>query len=104
MKVSDINQKNNLLQKVVQAHSTHSAEKNLKPGESEGKTASGDKVEFSARSREMQKIHEVLRTVPEVRSEKVAKLKKQIEDGQYRVDSDAIAEKIIKESLLDLIK
>lgn len=103
MKVSDINQKN-LLQNVGQAHSTQSAEQNQKPGEVGAKAASGDRVEFSARSREMQKIYEALQTTPDIRSEKVAEIKKRIEEGQYRVDSETLAEKIIKESLLDLIK
>ncbi|MDI6761921.1 MAG: flagellar biosynthesis anti-sigma factor FlgM [Thermodesulfobacteriota bacterium] len=104
MKVSDINQKNNMLQNVGQANSTHPPEKNQKPGEADAKTASGDRVEFSTRSREMQKIYEVLQTTPEVRSDKVSEIKKRIEDGQYRVDSETLAEKIIKESILDLIK
>jgi len=103
MKVSDINQKN-MLQNVGQAHSTHPPEKNQKPGEADAKTASGDRAEFSARSREMQKIYEVLQTTPEVRSDKVSEIKSRIEDGRYRVDSETLAEKIIKESILDLIK
>lgn len=103
MKVSDINQKN-MLQNVGQAHSAQSAEKHQKPGEANAKAHSGDRVEFSARSREMQKIYEVLQSAPDVRSEKVSEIRKRIEEGQYRVDSDALAEKIIKESLLDLIK
>jgi len=31
-------------------------------------------------------------------------LKKRIEEGQYEVDSEALAEKMIKESILDLVK
>lgn len=103
MKITDINQKN-LFQNVGQAHSAQPAEKNQKPGEADSGTRSGDRVEFSARSREMQKIYEILQKTPDVRSEKVAEIKRRIEEGQYRVDSEALAEKIIKESLLDLIK
>lgn len=104
MKVSDINQKNSVLANIHQAHSNPSVEKNQKSGEAEARTASGDRVEFSARSREMQKIYEVLRAAPDVRSDKVSEIRKQIEEGRYRVDSDTLAEKIIKESLLDLIE
>jgi len=103
MKVVDINQKN-LLQNVTQAHSAPLAEKPQKPGEVEGKMSSGDRVEFSARSKEMQKIYEVLQASPDVRSEKVADLKRRIEEGRYRVDSEAVAEKIIRESLLDVME
>ncbi|MBM4339171.1 MAG: flagellar biosynthesis anti-sigma factor FlgM [Deltaproteobacteria bacterium] len=104
MKISDIHQKSNVLQNVGQANSTHPAEKNQKSGEKDAKTVSRDRVEFSARSREMQKIYEVLQTTPEVRTEKISDLKKRIEDGQYRVDSEILAEKIVKESILDLIE
>lgn len=104
MKVFDIDHKNNMLQNVGQANPAHPPEKNQKPGELEEKTATGDRVEFSARSREMQKIYEVLQTTPEVRSDKISELRKRIEDGRYHVDSETLAEKIIKESILDLIK
>ncbi len=103
MKVVDISQKN-LLQNVTQAHSPPLAEKPQKPGEVEGKTSSGDRVEFSARSKEMQKIYEILQASPDVRSEKVADLKRRIEEGRYRVDSEGVAEKIIRESLLDVME
>ncbi len=104
MKVSDIHQKNGVLANIRQAHSNPSVEKNQKPEKVEAGTTSGDRVEFSARSREMQKIYEVLRAAPDMRSDKVSEIRKQIEEGRYRVDSETLAEKIIKESLLDLIK
>jgi negative regulator of flagellin synthesis FlgM len=103
MKVSDINQKNSMLQNVGQANSTHPPEKKQKPGEADAKTASGDRVEFSARSREMQKIYEVLQTTPETRAEKVSSLKKLIEEGKYEVKSEDIADKMIKQGILELI-
>ncbi len=103
MKISDIHQKN-LLQQVGNTPSPNPNDKQLKLGEAEAKSISGDRVEFSARSREMQKIYEVLQATPDVRAEKVAELKRQIETGQYEVDSEALAEKILRESLLDLIK
>lgn len=103
MKISDIHQKN-LLPNVGQPPSANPAEKNQKPDEAQAKATSGDRVEFSARSREMQKIYEVLQTTPDVRAEKVSELKKLIEEGRYQVKSDELAEKMIRESLLDLIK
>ncbi len=103
MKISDIHQKD-LLQNVGQSPSANPAEKNQKLNETEAQNVSGDRVEFSARSREMQKIYEVLQRTPDVRSEKVSELKRLIEEGRYRVKSDDLAEKIIRDSLLDLIK
>ncbi len=103
MKISEINQHKPILQTVDQTHSAKSNEKIQKPGQVAPDSPSGDRVEFSSRSKEMQKIYETLKNTPEVRSEKVDDLKNRINKGQYQVDSEAIAEKIIKESILDLI-
>lgn len=103
MKVSDVNPKN-LLQNVDPTHSSSPPEKNQKPEEAGVKNDSVDRVELSSRSKELQKIYEVLKSTPEVRLEKVAELKKRIEEGRYHVESDALAQKILKESLLDLVK
>lgn len=102
MKISDIHQKNPL-HNVGQSQSPQQAEKSPKSGESEARASFEDRVEFSARSKEMQKIYEVLRSTPDVRSERIAELKREIEMGRYHVKSEALAEKMLKESLLDLI-
>ncbi len=64
---------------------------------------SEDTVEISSRSREMQKIREVFEASPDVRTEKVASLKKLIEEGAYEIDNNRLAEKMIQKSILDLI-
>ena len=48
------------------------------------------------------RIHEArakLDEIPDVREEKVAELKKQIQDGTYQVDTEKTAEKLLKEQL-----
>ena len=50
----------------------------------------------------MNKIHEVLNATPDVRTEKVEALKKQVESGQYEVNSNSLAEKMLKEFLFDM--
>jgi negative regulator of flagellin synthesis FlgM len=104
MKVIDIRQQSNRMSDINPADSSNQAEKQRLSQKVEDKSLSPDKVELSAQSKEMQKIHEVLQTTPDVRAEKVAALKKRIEEGQYEVDSEALAEKMIKESILDLVK
>ena len=49
------------------------------------------------------KIKEVLKETPEIRAEKVETLKKAIWAGTYEIESEKIAEKMINESLLDII-
>ena len=106
MKISDIQQQANAMQYVNQANQQNPPEKKqtLQEADDRSKPSSTDKVELSAESKEMQKIYEVLKSTPDVRAEKVSELKKQVQEGSYQVDSGAVAEKMIKDSLLDLIK
>ena len=41
--------------------------------------------------------------LPDVRQDKVAKLRKQIEQGSYKVDADRIAERMLEEALKDIL-
>jgi len=62
-----------------------------------------DRVEISRRSREVQKVREVVESVPDIRDARVNEVKKAIEDGTYNVRGEAIAEDILKRSLIDII-
>jgi negative regulator of flagellin synthesis FlgM len=64
-----------------------------------------DTVVISDSAKRIQEAQAQLETIPEVRSEKVAEIKRRIEDGTYEIKPDKIAEKMIRESLLnDLFK
>ncbi|UCF94626.1 MAG: flagellar biosynthesis anti-sigma factor FlgM [Desulfobacterales bacterium] len=67
-----------------------------KPANSTVKT---DKVEISETAKRMQEAKKQLEALPEVRKEKVAELKNQIENGTYERDAEKIADKMLKESL-----
>ncbi len=69
------------------------------PERGEGK----ERVELSARAKEVLKAKRLLETVPEVRVGKVARLKRAIEEGTYEVPSREIADKMLREALLDQI-
>ncbi len=60
----------------------------------------GDRVELSAKAKEMQAAREALKQMPDTDDEKVALIKKQLKDGTYKVDSKKIASKMVDESLL----
>ena len=62
-----------------------------------------DTVVLSPQARRIQEARKLLNSVPDIRGEKVAQIKAHIEDGTYHVDGEKVAEKIIKESLLDEI-
>lgn len=49
------------------------------------------------------KILQIVRDTPDVRQDKVAKLRKQIEQGRYKVDADQVAERMLGEGLQDIL-
>jgi negative regulator of flagellin synthesis FlgM len=60
-----------------------------------------DRLEISARSREISHLNELIQSTPDIREEKVAAVRREIESGTYNVKAEKIAEKIIGGNLLD---
>ena len=60
-----------------------------------------DSVELSKTAKELQTARKLMEQVPEIRTDKVAHLKAQIENGTFEIDPDKLAEKLIKESLFN---
>ncbi len=60
--------------------------------------APGDKVDLSAHSRTAQQAARALKQMPEVRSDLVEKVRTEIENGTYRVDSEKTAGSMLKEA------
>lgn len=60
----------------------------------------GDKVVLSPQARQLQEAREMYDALPDIRSEKVSDLKKQIMDGTYEMNSGRVAWKMIQESLM----
>jgi len=58
-------------------------------------SAGADQLELSSRAEEIRTARAALAQTPEVRADKVAELKAQIEAGTYRVDADKVAERIL---------
>lgn len=74
-----------------------------KPGEKNksarlsGKPDSADKVDLSVNAKELGDIMSAVNRLPEVRTEKVAGIRGQINSGKYDVDPVEIARKMIDE-------
>jgi negative regulator of flagellin synthesis FlgM len=85
--------------KVTSAH----PKKGEKAHETEARhhvAASGDaKAEISAKGKEFAKAKAIANNAPDVREEKIAALKKRIAEGHYKVDADAIADRMVDEHL-----
>ena len=62
--------------------------------------ASAAKVDLSPRAQDMKRIKEIAMAAPEVNAEKVAKFQKLIDEGKYKVDANAVADKMVDEHLL----
>ena len=101
MKVNDLSQGSNQIQYVNQSNPQDkpSAAQDVK-----NKEGLVDKVELSAESKELKKINDVLEMTPDVRADRVAELKKQIQEDRYQVDSEAVAGKMIDQTIIDLVK
>lgn len=61
-----------------------------------------ERVELSSRAKEIRQIRALLANAPDIREEQVMALKRQIEDGSYRVQPAEIAQKMIGEALIDI--
>ena len=65
------------------------------------RTGKQDQATFSSRAEEIEKALQLIANLPEVRDDKVARLRKQIADGTFEVSAEKVAEKIISEAQLD---
>ena len=55
------------------------------------------KVELSPRVQDIKKIKELAKNSPDVDVDKVARFKQMIDEGKYKVDAKAVAEKMVDE-------
>ena len=62
------------------------------------------RVEISEESKEAQRVAELARATLEVRQEKVEALREKIEAGEYKVDSQKVADKMLRQLLSELIR
>jgi len=65
------------------------------------KIQSDDKVLISERAAEISRIKKALEDSGHIRSIKIESLKKDIEKGTYNIKGELIAEKAVRESILD---
>lgn len=63
-------------------------------------SSNADSVFLSAEAQSLGKVEAAITATPDVNSEKVAAVRSAIESGQYRVDPQAIAEKIANQDPL----
>jgi len=102
MKISEINSQADTTQYVEQAEKSKQAEKNQTVQTQEAQNQQTDRVDLSDQSKEMKKIYTAQQMAPDIRTDQVNEVKKAIEENRYQVDSEGVAEKMIKESIFEL--
>ena len=68
---------------------------------SSGEQSVSDRFELSARNGEIAHLNELIQSIPDIREDKVEKVRQELENGTYNVKADKIAEKILQDNLLD---
>ena len=102
MKISEINSQAETTQYVEQAEKSKQAEKNQPAQTQKAQNQQTDRVDLSDQSKEMKKIYTAQQMAPDIRTEKVDQVKKSIDENRYQVDTKAVAEKMIQESIFEL--
>lgn len=69
--------------------------------QSKAATKASDKMEFSQEGKSVLTALQTVKSLPEVRPERVAALKEAVKSGTYSVSSDAVAEKLIDSGIFD---
>jgi negative regulator of flagellin synthesis FlgM len=57
------------------------------------------KTDISAKAKDFSKAYSVAASTPDVREDKIAEIKKRLAEGTYKVDNDAVADKMISEHM-----
>jgi negative regulator of flagellin synthesis FlgM len=68
------------------------------PKPDQGVRPASDSVEISDLSRELSRARQAVDAAPDVRADKVAAIKKRIEDGTYTVSPELLARKLLESS------
>ena len=99
MKVDSQRSLVNLEAYVKRAQESGGVDQSLQHGQE--KASPTEKVKLSHRARDIQKIREIVEATPEIRTDKVGQLKREIETGTYSVNAEKVAERMLRESLID---
>jgi negative regulator of flagellin synthesis FlgM len=108
MKIDDrvinysINQ--NLPKSIPDETSSVESKRSKESAQPESKTAleQDSVVHFSKASKEAQRIREVIAAQPDFREDKVAELKARIAAGEYSIHNDAVADKLVNDTIDEL--
>ncbi len=64
-------------------------------------TEAKDSLSLSGDAKAVNEVRDLLKYIPEVRQERIDELKKAIENGEYKVDGQKVAEKMLQRMGVD---
>jgi flagellar biosynthesis anti-sigma factor FlgM len=97
------NERTRLLETVLLGLKKTDRKASVRPSNREGEVNPTDHVEISGEAKDYQQLNQLIGSLPEVRADRVAALQEKIEAGTYHPQSEAIAEKLVRSTLLDTI-
>jgi negative regulator of flagellin synthesis FlgM len=98
--------KNKLVQDKSRVNDKASAKTDGGNADSSGKSSavgsgSSEQIALSSKAREIQKASELAKSAPDIRVDKVERIKQAIADGSFRVDSKDLAGKMLRDVLTE---
>lgn len=66
-----------------------------------GPVAGGEQIALSAKAKGIQKALETVLATPDIRTEKINRIKTEIAEGRFQINSEKVAEKILNELLTE---
>lgn len=70
---------------------------NVKTEQTSSSSAGSEQIALSSKAKVIQKAHEVIRNSSDIRTEKVNALKERIQNNDYHVSSEKLAEAVLQE-------
>ena len=99
---NELRVKNKTIQDRIKVTGKGSAKKGANVSSSGAKGAQGtEHIALSSKAKDIQKAHEALKNSSDIRVDKVERVKAEIAAGRFHVDSNELAEKILKDVITE---
>ncbi|MCX8111075.1 MAG: flagellar biosynthesis anti-sigma factor FlgM [Syntrophorhabdaceae bacterium] len=100
MKITNTNQ-SNALETIIKSTENKPARGTAKDAKTEKDIT--DRVELSKKSQEVEKLVQKTKAIPDIRQDKVEKIKEAIKSETYNVRGELVAKSLLKSNILDEI-
>ena len=99
---NELRVKNKTIQDRIKVTGKESAKMGASSGPSGAKGTQGaENIVLSSKAKDIQKAHEAVKNSSDIRVDKVERIKAEIAEGRFHVDSNELAEKILKDVITE---